>query len=125
VRAFLAEHVDAIRLLVKTKGAPAIAAPGGPRDPGTTVSVVPSTHGPIEVLVQLKGLVDQAHEIARIDREKKKIEKDVAVIDKKLGSPGFVDRAPREVVEETKAQREALVAALQRLAEARSLAAEL
>ncbi|MGH7435229.1 MAG: class I tRNA ligase family protein, partial [Polyangiaceae bacterium] len=125
VRAFLTEHAGAIRLLVRTKGDAVLEAPGGPREPGTTVSVVPSTHGPIEVLVQLKGLVDQAHEIARVDREKKKIEKEIAVIDKKLGSPGFVDRAPKEVVEETKAQREALVAALRRLEEARALAAEL
>ena len=125
VRAFLSEHAGAIRLLVRTKGDPVLEAPGGPRAPGPTPSVVPSTHGPIEVLVLLKGLVDQAHEMARIDREKKKVEKEIAVIDKKLGSPGFVDRAPKEVVEETKAQRAALVAAVQRLAEARTLAAEL
>jgi valyl-tRNA synthetase len=125
VRAFLAEHAGAIRLLVRTKGDPTLEAPGGPRDPGTTVSVVPSTHGPIEVLVRLKGLVDRDHEVARVERETKKVEKEIALIDKKLSSPGFVDRAPKEVVEETKAQREALAAARRRLEEARNLAAEL
>ena len=51
----------------------------------------------------------------------KKIDKDLAALDKKLGSPGFVDRAPEDVVEEAKAQRATLVEAKARLeaAEAR------
>jgi valyl-tRNA synthetase len=125
ILAFLGIHADSIRLLARTKGEPAREPLGGPREPGTTVSVVPSPHGPIEVLVLLKGLVEKDHEIGRIERETRKIEKEISAIDKKLGSPGFVDRAPKEVVEETRAQREALVGALQRLAEARTLADEL
>jgi valyl-tRNA synthetase len=122
---FLGEQAGAIRLLVRTKDEPALEPLGGPREPGTTVTVVPSAHGPIEVLVSLKGLVDAAHELGRIERETNRIKKDLAAIDKKLGSPGFVDRAPKEVVEEARAQRAALVAALERLEEARKLAAEL
>jgi valyl-tRNA synthetase len=123
--AFLAGHAEAIRMLVRTKGDPVLEPLGGPREPGTTVSVVPSSQGPIEVLVLLKGLVDAAAELARIDRETKKIDKDIAAIEKKLGSPGFVDRAPKEVVDEARQQRESLVGARQRLEAARELAAEL
>ena len=75
VLAFLREHADAVRLLVRTKGEPQFEAPGGAREAGTTVSVVASTRGLIEVLVPLKGLVTPEAESARIEREIKKIDK--------------------------------------------------
>jgi valyl-tRNA synthetase len=125
VLAFLREHRGSIHFLVQTQGDPAFEAPGGPREPGTTVSVVPSTHGPIEVLVPLKGLVTRADELERIERGLKKIAKELTTIDKKLGAPGFVDRAPKEVVEETQAQRAAFLEAKTRLEAAKALASEL
>jgi valyl-tRNA synthetase len=125
VVAFLRTQSETVRLLTISSGEPAIEAPGGAREAGTTVSVVPSTHGPIEVLVALKGLVSADSERARIEREEKKIKKDLAALDKKLASPGFVDRAPREVVEEAHAQRAALLEALARLEAARKLVDEL
>jgi valyl-tRNA synthetase len=125
VVSFLREHAEALRGLVKTAGDPVFEAPGGAREAGTTVSVVPSAHGPVEVLVGLKGLVERDAELARIDRELKKIEKDLAALEKKLGSPGFVDRAPKEVVDEAKQQRGAMVEARGRLEGARELAKEL
>jgi valyl-tRNA synthetase len=123
-RAMLADRLGAIAFLVGSK-APAIEKTGGGRAAGTTVSVVPSPQGPIEVLVGLKGLVKKEEELARIDRELKKIEKDLAAIDKKLGSKGFVDRAPKEVVDEANAQKQQLLDARTRLAEAKTLADEL
>jgi valyl-tRNA synthetase len=125
VLAFLRGHAEAIGFLVKTKGEAAFEAPGGAREAGTTVSVVPSPHGPIEVLVGLKGLVDPEVERARIERELKKLDKELSAIEMKLGAPGFVDRAPAEVVQETKAQRGALMDARARLEAAKELAKEL
>ncbi len=125
VLAFLRGHAESIRLLLKTKGDPEFEAPGAPREAGTTVSVVASTRGPIEVLVPLKGLVTPEAESSRIERELKKIDKELAAIDKKLGSPGFVERAPTEVVEESKAQRATLIEAKGRLEAARKLVEEL
>jgi valyl-tRNA synthetase len=125
VLAFLREHAPAVQRLVKTAGDPLFEAPGGAREAGTTVSVVPSARGPVEVLVGLKGLVERDAELARIDRELKKLEKDLAALEKKLASPGFVDRAPKEVVEEAKRQRDALLEARARLLAARELAKEL
>ena len=98
---------------------------GGPRAPGTVVTVVATDQGAVELLVGLRGLVEATKERTRIDREMKRIDKDVAALDKKLGSPGFVDRAPPEVVVESKAQRAALIDARARLDEARKLADEL
>jgi valyl-tRNA synthetase len=125
VLAFLRAHAESIGVLVRATGDIEFEAPGGTREPGTTVSVVPSPHGPIEVLVMLKGLVDPGAERARIERELKKIDKELAAIEKKLGAAGFVDRAPKEVVEEARAQMGALRAARARLEGARGLADEL
>jgi len=77
------------------------------------------------VLVVLKGLVEPGSEASRIDRELKKIERDLAALDKKLGSPGFADRAPKELVEEAHQQRRSLLEAKARLEAARKLVDEL
>ena len=122
---FLRHHADTVRLLVGTRGTPAVERLGQERSAGTTVSVVPSPRGPIEVLVGLKGLVERQAELSRIDRSVKKIEKDLAALEKKLDSPGFVGRAPPEVVDEARKQRASLVDAKVRLEEARKLAEEL
>jgi valyl-tRNA synthetase len=56
----------------------------------------------------LAGLVDVAAERARLDKEVKAIEADVAVFSKKLDNPNFVGRAAPDVVQE---QRDKLAAA--------------
>ncbi len=125
VLAFLRGHAGSIRTLLRTRGEPVFEAPGGSREPGTTVSMVASTQGPIEVLVPLKGLVTEEAEKERIDRNLKKIAKELSSLDKKLGSPGFVDRAPKELVDEARQQRASLLEAKARLEAARDLAKEL
>ncbi len=125
VLAFLRGHADAIRSLLRTQGPPVFEATGGARAPGTAVGMVASSQGPIEVLVPLKGLVTADAEKARIDRNLKKIGKDLGALEKKLGAAGFVDRAPKEVVDEARQQRDALVEAKARLEAARDLAKEL
>jgi valyl-tRNA synthetase len=79
----------------------------------------------VEVLVQLKGLVEGGKEGARVEREIKKVEKDLAALEKKLALPSFADKAPPEVVAEAHAQAEELKRKRAGLEEARSLAAEL
>jgi valyl-tRNA synthetase len=124
-RALLEANAAALKQLVKTTESIPFEKTGGAKSPGTVTSIVPMERGSIEVLVNLKGLVTKEQEMARIEREMKRIDKDVAAIDKKLSAKGFVDRAPKEVVEETHAQRKALVEARGRLEEAKALAAEL
>jgi len=121
LRKLLADEIVAIRTLVKTDGDPKIEPSGGPRPRGSVMNVA----GEVEVLVGLVGLVDAKKEAARIEREIKKTEKDLAVLEKKLSLPSFVDKAPPEVVAEAKAQREALLRTRARLDEARGIADEL
>jgi valyl-tRNA synthetase len=124
-RAWLASCSAVIKFLVRVKDSPVFETTGGAREKGTTAGIVPSDAGPIQVLVGLKGLVTADTERARIEREIKRIDKDIAVIDKKLGAKGFLDRAPKEVIEESQAQRRALVEARARIEEEKSLIEEL
>jgi valyl-tRNA synthetase len=57
-----------------------------------------------EVRVGLAGAVDVAAETARITKEIDKVDQDLAVLDRKLSNPSFVERAPAEVVEKDRAR---------------------
>jgi valyl-tRNA synthetase len=120
-RQLLQREHTAIKTLVKTEGDPTIEPLGGPRPQGAVLSVV----GDVEVLVGLRGLVDPGHERERIDRELKKLNKDIEGLEKRLNTPSFVDKAPPEVVTQAKADVAALKEKKQRLEEARSLIDEL
>jgi valyl-tRNA synthetase len=120
-RQLLQREYAAIKALVKTEGEPAIEPLGSVRPQGAVLSVV----GDVEVLVGLRGLVDPAHEKERIDREIKKLNKDIEGLEKRLSTPAFVDKAPPEVVTQAKADVAALKEKKQRLEEARTLVSEL
>ncbi len=84
-----------------------------------------SVAGDVEVLVGLRGLVDAKKEAARVEREIKKVEKEAAGLENKLKAKAFVEKAPAEVVAQTREQLAALQGTRQRLEEARALAVEL
>ncbi|HLV67250.1 MAG TPA: class I tRNA ligase family protein [Polyangiaceae bacterium] len=121
VRELLVREARFIEFLVGTEGALTVAEPGGPRAPGTVVSVA----GDVEVLVGLRGLVEPNKERERVQRRLKKVEKDITVLEKRLSNPSFVDNAPAEVVAEARDQRARLVGERARLNEALALASEL
>jgi valyl-tRNA synthetase len=121
VRALLSRESGLVDFLVKTDGSPKVAEPGGARARGTVVSVA----GDVEVLVGLTGLVDSNKEKQRNERELKKGEKDILVLEKRLASENFVKNAPPEVVAEARAQLEQLKRQRERLIEAQALIAEL
>ena len=123
-RALLTARLPAIANLVRSK-APTVATSGGPREPGTTTGIVTTSLGPIEVHVGLKGFVTKAKELVRIEREIKKIDKDLGSIEKKMSSKGYVEKAPKEVIEETNALKAQLIEAKARHEESRTLADEL
>ena len=125
VKSLLESMKGIVRFLVNTEGEPRIEAQGGPREAGTAVDVVPSEHGAIEVRMTLKGLVTKDEELARVDRDIKRIDKDLAALEKKLSSKGFMERAPKEVVDEAHAQKKSFEEAKARLAASRALAEEL
>ena len=121
VRALLTSQIVGIRTLIKTQGDPPVEPAGAERPKGSVMSVA----GPVEVLVGLKGLVEGAKESERVAREIKKVEKDIAVTEKKLSSPNFVDKAPPEVVAETRVNLENLKRKRVQLDDALKLADEL
>ncbi|HBO11988.1 MAG TPA: hypothetical protein DD491_04300, partial [Halieaceae bacterium] len=63
--------------------------------------------GDLEILVPLAGLIDRDAELARLARELGRIEGEVKRLRGKLDNPGFVAKAPAEVVER---EREKLAA---------------
>ncbi|MDO5785288.1 MAG: valine--tRNA ligase [Eubacteriales bacterium] len=67
-----------------------------PADSAKMVSVVT---GDVQMYLPMNELVNFAKEKARLNKEKKKAEKDLAFIEKKLNNPGFLNKAPAQVVE--------------------------
>ncbi|OAT27042.1 valine--tRNA ligase [Proteus myxofaciens] len=51
-----------------------------------------------ELLIPMAGFIDKDAELARLDKEIEKVEKDITTLDSKLSNDGFVKRAPEAVV---------------------------
>jgi len=65
--------------------------------------------GSIEIAIPLEeGLVDFGKEKSRLEREIEKINSEIEKIEKRLGNKGFLNRAPKDVIEETKERLEEL-----------------
>ena len=62
-----------------------------------------------EVIVLLTGAVDFKAELARLDMEIGKVDKDLAALDAKLSNENFVKRAPADLVESEKARHADLI----------------
>jgi valyl-tRNA synthetase len=70
------------------------------------------------LILPLAGVIDAAAERARLQKEIKKLEGDVAGIDRRLGNPDFIAKADPEVIEENRERRAEIEAARGRLATA-------
>lgn len=66
----------------------------------------------------LAGIIDLEVEQARLTKELAKLDQDIAVVDKKLGNPDFMARAPDEIVEENRDRKAAAQARKLKIAEA-------
>ncbi len=120
VRKLLTEERQAIETLVKTARLD-VEPCGGERPKGAALT----SAADVEVLVMLRGIVDAANEKTRVEREVNKTQKSIAALEKKLAAKGFAERAPAEVVAETKDQLASMKERLRVLEEARTLAEEL
>jgi valyl-tRNA synthetase len=76
--------------------------------------------GPIQVSIDIAGLVDAKSEIERIDKEMKKLDGELKKVTGKLGNEKFMNKAPAEVVAKQKDIKEELEARKSTLLEARS-----
>ncbi|MGM0585395.1 MAG: class I tRNA ligase family protein, partial [Pseudomonadota bacterium] len=77
------------------------------------------------VCLPLAGIVDGAAEKARLEKALAKARKDAEGLERKLGNPGFLSKAPEEVVEETRERLDEARAEAERLSAAAERAAEL
>ena len=66
----------------------------------------------------LAGLIDLDTERSRLTKELAKLDQDIGVVEKKLGNPDFMARAPEEIVEENRDRKAAAEARKVKVAEA-------
>jgi valyl-tRNA synthetase len=58
----------------------------------------------LEIILPLEGLINIEEEIARLEKEYDKFTKEVERVEKKLNNPGFMKKAPENVVAEERAK---------------------
>src|SRR5438094_2594016 len=92
-------HRHALTRLANASDVQVLAA-GSPRPRQAAAHVEPE----VEVHLPLAGLIDFGAERARVAKELQKLEAEVAGIAKRLDNPGFLARAPAEVVEKDRAR---------------------
>jgi valyl-tRNA synthetase len=105
------EHEHAFKKLANASEVTVLAA-GAARPRKAAVHV----EAEVEVHLPLEGLIDFAAEKVRVEKEIGKIEMDLLGLEKRLGNPGFVARAPPEVVEKDRARAAELQAKRNKLA---------
>ena len=67
-----------------------------------------SVLGGMDLIIPLEGIMDFQEERNRVEKELKKIEKDLIFLDKKLSNPNFVKKAPLEVIEKDEKRKATL-----------------
>jgi valyl-tRNA synthetase len=73
--------------------------------------------GEMKLLIPMAGLIDKEAELARLEKELDRKRADLERIEKKLGNPDFVAKAPAAVVDKEKARAEDVKAAIRQLEE--------
>ena len=59
----------------------------------------------MDIIVPLEGMIDFYEEKKRVQKELKKVEKDISFLDKKLSNQSFVQKAPAEIIEKDKRKK--------------------
>jgi valyl-tRNA synthetase len=72
----------------------------------------------VEIYVPLKGLIDVENELAKLGREKKKVEVSLKQVNSKLNNEKFLANAPEAVVAKEKEKKQELDSRLERIGEA-------
>jgi valyl-tRNA synthetase len=65
--------------------------------------------------ISLKGLIDINIELDRLNKDLSKLKDDISIIDAKLLNKNFIERAPKEVIEEQKSKKEGIKSLADRL----------
>ena len=84
--------------------------PGSAAPPAATVLL-----GDMKLLLPMAGLIDAAAEIARLEKQRDKLQTDLAKSRAKLDKPSFVDNAPAAVVAKERLRAEEVSGAINKL----------
>ena len=83
-----------------------------------------SLEGAVQVVIDgarafipMEELIDKQKELARLEKEKASCERELSIIDGKLGNPGFVAKAPAALVEQERVKRQRAEERLAKIAE--------
>jgi valyl-tRNA synthetase len=106
---FLSGNLVHIRTLAKVEEA--TIASGIPKPEASATAVF----GQNQIHVLLKGILDFREERKRLEKQIKKIEKDIDVSKRKLSNKGFLKKAPAEIVEEVREKVETMTLNLEKL----------
>ena len=83
--------------------------------PGQSAQII--VRGEVAAL-PLAGIIDLDAERGRLNKELAKLDQDIAAVERKLGNPDFMARAPEEIVEENRERKAAAEARKLKIAEA-------
>ncbi|WID97414.1 valine--tRNA ligase [Bosea vestrisii] len=83
--------------------------------PGQSAQII--VRGEVAAL-PLAGIIDLDAERARLNKELAKLDQDIVAVERKLGNPDFMVRAPEEIVEENRERKAAAEARKLKIAEA-------
>ncbi len=112
ILAYLERWRPTLERMARLEGVDVLAEP----PPGSLAILVRDA----QAALPLAGLVDFAAERARLDKDIAKERAEVAKVDMKLNNADFLFRAPEEIIEENRERREASLARLAKLDEARA-----
>jgi valyl-tRNA synthetase len=107
----LSKHRTAIERLARIEG---VSELSGPVPKGAVSSVLDEA----TLILPLTGVVDLGAEKIRLAREIARADSEIGKIEKKLGNPGFLAKAPEEVVAENRERMDEYAAQKQKLSEA-------
>ncbi|MCG5528548.1 MULTISPECIES: valine--tRNA ligase [Halorhodospira] len=110
-RARLAEHEGFVTTLARLESIRILEADEQPPESALALA------GEMEVLVPMAGLVDKDAELARLAKERARLEGEIERAEKKLGNESFVAKAPAEVVDKERAKLTEAQQALEKVAE--------
>jgi valyl-tRNA synthetase len=102
-RATIEAHREMIANLARLKSLAATATAERPKTSATAVAAG------VTIYVRLEGILDFAKEIERLEKEIGKLSKELASVAKKLHNQDFLAKAPPEVVDKVKTQRQELL----------------
>ena len=121
VRAFFDGQRPYVQALAQVKDVTVVEQVRKSGDAAATVVDLPAARGAaqaggIEVVVPLAGLIDAGKERRRIETRVKELTDELGRLHAKLKDRQFVQRAPKDIVEQTKARRIQVAETLQKFA---------